>query len=209
MTEFDELSLGRCRPFSLGRDDSKQGSFAGGLPPIEATPRFEGPRQKFFATIVFKQFAVSIFYSFDVFEDTGGSDIIQCNNQVIFSCELIHAVLHSGSSRSTKSTIGSDMSSHCISIAEWRADHEDDETDGVPHGGSKIGGRPYIDNENVAGPGIQKLTDLGYRQLLQFETPDPISEDFVEGFPWDPGWLHVFVAGRSFDELEFAFLIQQ
>ncbi len=209
MMRLSELSSDRCRPFCIGPDDVEQGSFAGGSPPVEAIPNFTGTRQKFFATVAFKEFAVSIFYSFDVFENTGGADVIDHNNQALFPSELIHAVVHSGATRSVDSPIQSDMSAHRISVSEWQDDKEMDETDDQVYGGSKIGGKPFIDNENVVRPGIQKLLELGYRHFLQFETPDPIQEEYIEGFPWDPGWLHVFIKGERAEELEFAFVIQQ
>ena len=71
------------------------------------------------------------------------------------------------------------------------------------------GGRPFIENTARIAPAFEELENNNYRQLLQFDTPDPVKQSFVEQFPWDPGWLHVFVRGTQLKDAEFTFVIQQ
>jgi hypothetical protein len=74
---------------------------------------------------------------------------------------------------------------------------------------SKVGGRPFIDNIARVGPAFDELEQNGYRQLFQFDTPDPSRQSYIDGFPWDPGWLHVFVRGEYLNDADFAFVVQQ
>ncbi len=55
----------------------------------------------------------------------------------------------------------------------------------------------------------ERILNEGYRLLLQFETPSSFTHKYISGYPWDPGWLHVFVKGSNHEEYEFAFIVQQ
>lgn len=209
MTLIEVVKGGVCVPFSYSSDSSTTGSRIGGHPPRIAVSTFDRTFQKYFGTIEFDGgSAVSIFYSFDIYGDDEARDIISYNNQPLFPSELIHAVVHESGVASGDSDISAEMSCHRIVFDTSRPDIAEGEGR-VPYAHSKIGGRPFVDNVSRVGQAFEQLLKLGFKQLIQFDTPNPRTHEFVNGFPWDPGWLHVLVRGSTFDNCDFAFVIQQ
>lgn len=199
----------KCFLFEYEADSIKHGSRIGGHPPIDALPRFHTPRQKYFGTIQFEDgWLVSIFYSFEIFGDDEEYDVILHNNQVLYPSEWINAVVHQNDIADDQSNIPSEVTCHRIKFEASCTDITIEEPGG-PHPLSKVFGRPYVDNAPLVGSAFEQLLNAGYRQLFQFDTPNLKQYPFVEGFPWDPGWLHVFVRGSSIKDWEFAFIVQQ
>lgn len=207
---FNELpDLNQCRPFAYDRESTDHGSKIGGAVPRDVKPLYVDVNQKYFGTIEFETGrAVSLFYSFDIYGDDETLDIISFNNRVLFPSKLIHAVVHQGSMSDGASEIITVVSCQRIRFEPMQSDRMPDSPEQVSPR-SKVGGRPCIDNVSRVGPAFEELEQSGYRQLFQFDTPDPRSEAYIDGFPWDPGWLHVFVRGEHLAEAEFAFVVQQ
>lgn len=206
MTLSDVVKSDICIPFSYASEPSKRGSRIGGRPPRNAVSPFGGKLQKYFGTIDSDGgSAVSIFYSFDIYGNDEGRDIVAYNNRPLFPSELIHAVVHESGEAAENSEISAEVSCHTIVFDEARPDI----AEGVPCTHSKIGGRPFVDNVSLVGQAFEQLLTSGFKQLIQFDTPNPRTHGLVDGFPWDPGWLHVMVRGTTFDNCEFAFVIQQ
>lgn len=209
MTLFEFVSDNVCTPFSYANESSSAGSRIGGRPPRNAVAMFDRKLQKYFGTIEFDRgFAVSIFYSFDIYGIDEQCDIISYNNQPLYPSELIHAVIHESEAVTANSDISAEVSCHKIVFDASRSDIT--EQDGnVPYMYSKIGGTPFVDNVSRVGQAFEQLLNMGFKQLIQFDTPNPRTQAFVNGFPWDPGWLHVLVRRTSVDNCEFGFVIQQ
>jgi len=168
-----------------------------------------GRLQKYFGTMEFRGgLSVSVFYSFDIYGDDKDRDIISHNNRLLFPCELIHAVTHESGMASGMSEVSAEVSCHKIRLDVEQRDVME-EGSSLPYSHSKIGGRPFVDNVALVGEAFQQSTIRGFQQLIQFGTPNPTTHPFVDGFPWDPGWLHVFAKGASLEDCEFAFIIQQ
>lgn len=203
--KFKDVQTSTCVPFNIEKEDSRYGSVIGGKSPIDVKPYFPTSFQKYFSTVYFedKNLGVSIFYSFDIYGDSEDRDIISFNNRILFPSELLHAVIHKGSRRDMNSNVISEVSSHKITFYERIDDNYN------PYPRSKLGGVSFIDNEALVGAAFDEIHKMGYRQLIQFDTPNPANECHVKGFPWDPGWLHVFVKGTQLTESTFAFIIQQ
>jgi hypothetical protein len=209
MTLFEVVRDDVCVPFSYASESSSTGSRIGGNPPRNAVSTFDRKFQKYFGTIEFDGgSAVSIFYSFDIYGNDEQRDIISYNNQPLYPSELIHAVIHESGAATEDSDISAEVSCHRIVFDQSRSDIA--EQDGnVPYTHSKIGGTPFVDNVSRVGQAFEQLLKLGFKQLIQFGTPNPRTHGFVNGFPWDPGWLNVLVRGTNFDNCDFAFVIQQ
>ena len=208
--KFSEvLKKNKCRPFTYEIGSASSGSRIGGRPPQNAIPMFYVACQKYFSTIEFDAgLSVSIFYSFDIYGDNEIRDIISHNNRPLFSSELIDAVVHERGVASEDSNISAEVSCHKIKFGiEQRDMAQGDST--VPYPQSKIGGKPFVDNVSLVGEAFERLLTAGFQQLIQFDTPNPNTHPFVDGFPWDPGWLHVFVKGMTIEGCDFAFVIQQ
>ncbi|WP_339732721.1 hypothetical protein [uncultured Gimesia sp.] len=198
-----------CIPLEYEKEPVDSGSKIGGIAPLNAKPIYDVNEQKYFCTIVLDElWSVSIFYSFDINGVDEKRDIISYNNQPLYQCNLIHAVVHKNEKSSTGLSIPSDVTCHKIKIGELQSDLLSGETNMViPF--SKIGGTPYVDNIALVGRAFEKLYSDGYKQLFQFDTPNPSRQPYIDGFPWDPGWLHVFVREDDIEKYKFAFVVQQ
>jgi len=207
-----ENNLSKSVPIDFDERPCSEGSRIGGFPSKGAPPQFSSRHSRFFCSVQLGDgFCVSIFHSFDIFGADPDRDIIAYNNQVLQPSALIHAVVHSECKADDQSAIPSEVSCHRLVFGDEQRDlvHPSDDGDAYPYPRSKVGGSPFIDNVALVGAAFSELEQAGYKQILQFDTPDPRLEYFVEGFPWDPGLLHVFGRKISLDGSEFAFVIQQ
>jgi len=154
--------------------------------------------------------ALSIFYSFDISGVDEAPDTISHNNQLLRASSLIHGVWHRSSDRGRAGSIASEVSCHAVFAGAERPDQESDEVGGyIPFQGAKLGGEPFVENIPRCGEAFDEAARLGFRQLAQFETPNPLLQPYIEGFPWDPGWLHVLVRESSGRMPDLAFVVQQ
>lgn len=197
------------------KSDSINGPYwIGGSPPDGVIPQISSNTQKYFGTFPFiigdGELSVSIFYSLD--PNFSGKqftrfDVIRNNNIIISQGELLSAIIHKNG------TVGriqysTDVSFHSITILNEESDECRDEEGVYPFEGSKVGGNPY----SFKGPQLDELfcslINDGYSQVIQITTPHPINQDYITGYPWDPGYLHVFY--REMDgSPSFKFIIQQ
>ena len=111
---FKELpELIQCQPFEYMRQETRFGSKIGGGSPDNVKPRFKDLDQKYFGTIEFETgWAITIFYSFDIYGNDPARDIISYNNQVLYPSKLIHAVVHSSGYSESRSGINSEVTCH-------------------------------------------------------------------------------------------------
>lgn len=194
-------------PLDYARTAASTGMRIGGTSPV--APLHEGPFQRYFATLDFQDLVLSIFYAFDVLGEDAARDIIAFNNQLLLSSQLIHVVVHSAAAIET-STVPATVSAHKLECGPLVVDDQwDASADGQPFPYSKLGGRPFISNVPLTGEAFRDAERRGFRQLAQFDTPNPRTHPFVQGFPFDPGSLHVLFKGGSPGAFEFAFVIQQ
>lgn len=216
-----KLATGVCVPFRYAPEATGSGSRIGGLPPQTAIPQLETPFQKYFGTLEFDAgFAISIFYLFEIFGASGDRDVLNFHYQVLQPSTWIQAVVHSVSGPTAAMPIPAEVTCHKLLVGEPEQDLEEVEVDLypwqdpagktqlIPNPDSKCGGQPYIEHAAHVAEKFEQLAADGYRQLVQFGCPNRDELDYVERFPWDPGWLHVFVRGQQPAELQFAFLIQ-
>jgi hypothetical protein len=191
-----------CYPVTYAAEPAANGSRMGGLSPVQ--PTFEGPHQKYFATIEFADgWCASIFYSFDILGRDSSRDIIDFNNRLLLPSPLLHAVVHPQGRVDELGLVAAEVSNHRLHMGEPQLDLES----AVPYARSKVAGTPFLDNVGRCGNAFKRAMDEGYTQLVQFDTPGA-SERYVTGFPWDPGWLHVFLREAP-PHREFAFVVQQ
>ncbi|PQO43238.1 hypothetical protein [Blastopirellula marina] len=204
-----ELSTNTIVPFAYARHTATSGFRIGGLPPTTATPRFAERPQKYFATVELAEgLAITIFYSLTAFGDVDDNHVILNANQPLYGSSLIHAVVHPVSPPFAESEIAAEVSCHAIECGAVQPDQLEVDSPEMPDSVSKIGGRPFAEDEASTGSAFAELAEQGYVQLVQFYSPNPDEMEYVVDFPWDPGWLHWFVKGDSPERWEFAFVIQ-
>lgn len=208
--KFSDIQDDFCVPLSISERCSEIGSRIGGRPPALAQPMYSELRQYYFGTLCFDDgISVSIFYSLDKLGRDEERDILAFNNQLLTPSKLIHAVVHEESPPNEASMVRSEVSCHRIVLGERVLDEQTDDDRSFPFVHSKIGRHPFIDNPPLVGRAFFEAATSGYRQLVQFDTPSPSTHRFVESYPWDPGWLHVFFREEPPARHEFAFIIQQ
>ncbi|MCS7469616.1 hypothetical protein NZK35_23445 [Stieleria sp. ICT_E10.1] len=205
--KFEDIHQEYSVDLILNEAPSELGSKIGGTPPVAPLPSYATPDQKYFATVeIDGRLAVSIFYSLDPTGTDAEKDMLDWNNRILPSSELIHAVVHDQGQAPMPNITPSVVSCHKLAHARRGEDVSDE---GGAKFGIKIGGRPAVSLGSVCEDLFSDLVAKGYKQLLQFDTPDLMRVDFVNSYPWDPGILHVFFRETENGELEFAFVIQQ
>jgi len=206
---FSDIGNKYCSPISVLESNCQKGSFIGGVPPRGVVPHYKNGRQKFFGTVGFEEFSVSIFYSFEVFGFSETHDLMDFNNRPLFNSDMIHAVVHSPMERDVSSSVIPELSPHMLHIEQPILDDLVLDKEMCIHPGMKIGGKPFVDNKPLVGDAFLDLEKLGFKQMAQFDTPSPIDQPYIQNYPWDPGWLHMFYGNTGEGRLTFAFIVQQ
>ncbi|HYE19660.1 MAG TPA: hypothetical protein VEA69_14510 [Tepidisphaeraceae bacterium] len=196
-------------PLEYRAEPADTGHRMGGTSPV--APHFRGPHQRYFCTIEFDaQTALSIFYSFDITGADEARDVIMHNNRWLRQGELVHGVWHRPERRDADGCVSAAMTCHAIAAGAVRSDlFADDIGEIIVQPDGKIGGRPFVENVPRCGWAFDLALARRFRQAAQFATPNPIKQPYVEGFPWDPGWLHVLVREVEGGEPELGFVVQQ
>lgn len=205
------MTDGTCLPFGFEPNATQSGSRIGGKPPHVEVP-FPADGMKYFATVELRPGVfLSVFYALDPLGHDPEGDVLLFNNKVLPSSRWLQAVLHPDSTADPTSAVVCEVSCHGLAFGtpcdDWVGTGATGAGYPFPH--SKVGGAPFCDNLAVVGGAFESLASRGFRQVLQFETPSPRTEGYVLGFPWDPGWLHVFARDAAGGGYEFAFVIQQ
>ena len=80
----------------------------------------------------------------------------------------------------------------------------DDEGNENTYAASKLGGKCFLVRYWLQEL-ITNLEKDGYQQLLQIGLQ---GSDLIDGFPWDPGCLHVW-ASNPLDPMTYRFMVEQ
>lgn len=193
-----------CYPVEILPSPTLIGSRIGGSPAAEITPRFDDGHQRYFGTFEFPDVpSFSLFYSLDPLGHDTDRDMLSHNNQVLLEFSLIHVIRHPPKLPASADEKYASLPCHALLIKERCED-----TPPVS-ARSKFGGQPFVDNCAVVGGAFEHLLTNGFRQLLQLDTPNPRQFPDLNGYPWDPGWLHIFYKQDAISAFTFAFVVQQ
>lgn len=194
------------RPISYSLEYCEEGPRIGGAIPEGQEDQLVDEHTQYFGTFPIldalnQEF--SVFHRFDIKGIDEDRDVISHNNRILRPSDLIWALVHQRSRRGTKDT-------HCleprsITLAEPKQDEfTTDDGQLVPFPESKLGGKCYLERRWLQSE-VTTLEDAGYNQLLQIGLH---CSDLIEGFPWDPGYLHVWALNPS-DQSTYRFMVEQ
>ena len=194
------------RPISYNNEDCVEGARIGGPVPKGLENQIKNDHSQYFGTFPLPndpESEFSLFHRFEIFGDDEERDIIAHNNRVLEPSDLIWAVVHTRSSRGELSN--QPFEARSLDIGPDSADTAtDDEGNEFPYTESKLGGKCFLERYWLQ----EHVTDLekdGYEQLLQIGVH---GSDLIDGFPWDPGYLHVW-ASNPRDPKTYRFMIEQ
>ena len=194
------------RPIYFKNEDCVEGARIGGLVPKGLENQIKDDHSQYFGTFPLPddpENEFSVFHRFEIFGDDEDRDVIAHNNRVLEPSDLIWAVIHSQSCRGELSNRS--FESRALDIGPERADRvTDDEGNETPYTESKLGGKCFLDRYWLQ----EQVTDLeqdGYQQLLQIGMH---GSELIDGFPWDPGYLHVW-ASNPRDPKTYRFMVEQ
>lgn len=186
--------------------DVNTGPRIGGSCPSGLEENLEGPHSQYFGTFPLlsqdgREF--SLFHRFDLLGDDPRRDIIEHNNRILPPSETIWVVVHPSSERSDDSRVSCEPRG--LILSEPRADELRDE-DGLvtAYPDSKLGGSCFL-LRYWLNDLVDQLERDGYQQLLQIGLH---RDELIEGFPWDPGYLHVW-SSQPRDPKNYRFMIEQ
>ncbi|MEZ6142310.1 MAG: hypothetical protein R3B84_17255 [Zavarzinella sp.] len=186
--------------------DAVSGCRIGGPCPVGLKAQFRDSLTQYFGTfplIEFEKTEFSIFHRFDRLGNDAARDIIAFNNQILEPSELIWVAVHPVSFRSEDSP--NIFEARALELHNPGSDLTHDDQCRLIHiTGCTLGGHCYVERVQVRDD-VKRLEEEGYRHLLQI---GEVGGDFIEGFPWDPGFLNVW-ASHPLDPSTYRFCVQQ
>jgi hypothetical protein len=194
------------RPIRYKSDDCIEGPRIGGSVPKGLEHHIFDEYSQYFGTFPLPgdpEREFSIFHRFDILGADEDRDVIAHNNRVLEPSDLIWAVVHPLSSRGELSN--QPFPPRGLEIDTQSPDSvTDEEGKETLHTESKLGGRCFLERYWLREV-VTELEENGYEQLLQIGMH---GSDLIEGFPWDPGYLHVWAANPD-DPKTYRFMIEQ
>lgn len=196
----------KMRPIRYKKEDCTGGPRIGGTVPEGLEEHIIDEHSQYFGTFPLPRGTereFSIFHRFDILGNDEDRDIIAHNNKVLEPSDLIWAVVHQ---RSCRGKLSNQPFQACgleigTEIADSVIDKEGNET---LYTESKLGGRCFLERHFLQND-VMELEEKGYQQLLQIGMH---GSHLIEGFPWDPGFLHVWAANPD-DPMTYRFMIEQ
>jgi hypothetical protein len=194
------------RPLHYIPDDQVMGARIGGTVPRGLESEASDDLVQYFGTfpvIACPEIEFSMFHRFDIFGDDATRDVLDHNNRILSPFELLWVVVHGPSERG-------DMAARPFEARGLTIDAEspdevvDDDGTVMPYNESKLGGVCFLERYWLQ-DAVSAIETDGYRLLL---TIGMHGSDLIDGFPWDPGCLHVWA--RKPDQADtYRFLVEQ
>lgn len=186
--------------------DSDTGCRIGGAGPSGLESQFGDPATQYFGTFPLFNWLereFSVFHRFDPKGTDEARDLISYNNRILQSCPLIWVIVHAKSMRSEMSP--NMFEARALQLESTAPEkHRDGNGRIEPYSGCKLGGECFVRRHQVGGA-VQELGASGFAHLLQI---GEVGADFIQGFPWDPGFLNVWAKVPD-DASTYRFCIQQ
>ena len=194
------------RPITFINNDCFEGPRIGGTVPSGLERQIKDEHSQYFGTfplLIDAEMEFSLFHRFDIFGTDAERDVIAHNNKVLKPCDLIWTVVHPRSRRGELSNQA--FEARCLEIGRECVDTIRGE-DGkeTPYTESKLGGKCFFERHWLQEQ-VVELEQGGYDQLLQIGMH---GSDLIYGFPWDPGWLHVWSSDPR-DPQTYRFMVEQ
>jgi len=194
------------RPILYKVHDSNDGPRIGGTVPAGLEDHIVDEHSQYFGTFPLPENferEFSLFHRFEIFGEDDDRDIIAHNNRILEPSNLIWAVVHALSSRGVSSN--QCFEPRALTIGSESADKvTDEEGNATPYSESKLGGKCFLERHWLQ-EDVTELENTGYKQLLQIGMH---GSDLIDGFPWDPGFLHVWASNPD-DPKTYRFMVEQ
>lgn len=196
----------RMRPLRYMPNDHPTGARIGGTVPRGLESEVTDDLVQYFGTFpitAIPSLEFSVFHRFDTDGADEARDIIEHNNSILTSSNLLWVVVHGVSERG--SALARPFEARGIQVGPESPDETvDDDGTVMPHTESKLGGACFLDRGWLRSE-VDELEKAGYQQLLQIGMH---GADLIDGFPWDPGYLHVWA--KAPDKADtYRFMVEQ
>lgn len=194
------------QPLFYKHEDCIKGPRIGGSLPAGLEGHIKNKHAQYFGTFPLpgrpdREF--SIFHSFDILGNNEEHDIIAYNNRVLEPSELIWAAVHAVSSRGELSN--QPFESRALEIGPESVDGwTDEEGHEISYPMSKLGGKCFLERYWLQAH-VTNLENDSYAQVLQICMH---GNDLIDGFPWDPGCLHMWALNPD-DPNTYRFMVEQ
>lgn len=194
------------RALHIAQHDHTVGARIGGAVPLGQEHAIRDSDTQYFGTFPVSNLAnleFSVFHRFEVFDAHPTRDVLFHNNKVLLPSDLIWVSVHGHSERGLH--LGRPFESRAVDFEQESPDEQVADDGHVdPYSESKLGGRCFLLRYWLQDD-VSELEHEGFTQLLQIGLT---GGDVVEGFPWDPGYLHVWARDPT-DPTSYRFMIEQ
>ena len=195
------------RPIQYKTTDATDGPRIGGKVPTGLESEIVDDKTQYFGTFPISstdaQKKFSVFHRFEIFGEDPERDVIDYNNRILRPSRLIWAVVHDASSRGTANARAFEARSLHIG-PETLDEAVDDDGTVLPYTESKLGGRCFLERYWLQ-ESVEQIEADGFQFLMQIGAHD---EHLIDGFPWDPGFLHVWARDPLAPD-SYRFMIEQ
>jgi hypothetical protein len=105
----------------------------------------------------------------------------------------VDVVLHARVPRSANEALHSGLAPRGLEVGPEASDDEPDESGAVaPHGGHKLGGRPFLTSGVAMSEEIRQALQVGFQHVLQVSFPDQRDGPISGNWPIGETELHLF-----------------
>ena len=171
-------------------EDRATGARIGGTVPLGQEYAIMDSGVQYFGTFPITELPhleFSVFHRFEIFAEHDTRDVILHNNKILAPSDLIWVTVHGPSERG--SDVARPFEARGLDFGPEIADVTiDDDGNVKPYTESKLGGRCFLLRYWLQDE-VSQLESAEYKQLLQIGMH---GRDLIDGFPWDPGYLHVW-----------------
>ena len=194
------------KPIYYLPDDRAQGARIGGALPRGQEKQAADADVQYFGTFPLldnlnREF--SVFHRMGVKPSDKQSDVAENKNVILTPSELIWATVHDKSERSE--TKARPFEARGITIGSESPDEtQDDDGSMIPYTESKLGGRSFLERFWLQDE-VDALEAEGFQLLVQVGLH---WGDSIHGFPWDPGFLHVWAQDPE-NPSSYRFMVEQ
>lgn len=173
----------QCIPLKIVPLTAEGEGLIGGSPPVSVRPAFEGLR--FFVSV---PFTIAPVQNISVFV----ADLERLESGKLHALGAVDVVQHEPAPHAGASPMDSELSPLLLRLGGERSDDELQGSEMLPHGGHKLGGRPFLfPRVGRLVTEIERLSVEGYLHVLQMAFPDR-DEPIRGSWPFGDGEFHVF-----------------
>ena len=192
------------RKISYLKTDSNKGPRIGGSIPEGLDAELKDEFTQYFGTLPLLEnpgYEFSIFHRLDLDGIDSDRDILNHTGKILYTSDLIWVKVHPKSQRG--SLTQNEFEAWALEIGPIEKDQITVDGETTAYTESKLGGAAFYLRHEI-NELVESQLDKQYKNLLQIGEH---GDNIIDGFPWDPGFLHVY-SKNPMEESQYCFVIE-